>query len=110
MSGAGKSTVAQALKARLERAHAVEILDGDEVREHLSKGLTFSKADRDTNVRRIGFVARLLAKHGVIAITAAISPYAKRRERSAARRRTRRRDVRRGLRRTRSWRRSSTAT
>jgi adenylyl-sulfate kinase len=75
MSGAGKSTVAQALKTRLERGHAVEILDGDEVREHLSKGLTFSKADRDINVRRIGFVARLLAKHGVIAITAAISPY-----------------------------------
>ena len=75
MSGAGKSTVAQALKARLERGHAVEILDGDEVREHLSKGLTFSKEDRDINVRRIGFVARLLAKHGVIAITAAISPY-----------------------------------
>ena len=75
MSGAGKSTVAQALKARLEPGHAVEILDGDEVREHLSKGLTFSKEDRDTNVRRIGFVARLLAKHGVIAITAAISPY-----------------------------------
>ena len=66
MSGAGKSTVAQALKTRLERWHAVEILDGDEVREHLSKGLTFSKEDRDTNVRRIGFVARLLAKHGVI--------------------------------------------
>jgi adenylyl-sulfate kinase len=76
MSGAGKSTVAQALKARLERGHPVEILDGDEVREHLSKGLTFSKEDRDINVRRIGFVARLLAKHGVIAITAAISPYA----------------------------------
>jgi adenylyl-sulfate kinase len=75
MSGAGKSTVAQALKTRLEGAHKVEILDGDEVREHLSKGLTFSKEDRDTNVRRIGFVARLLAKHGVIAITAAISPY-----------------------------------
>jgi adenylyl-sulfate kinase len=75
MSGAGKSTVAQALKSRLEPGHAVEILDGDEVREHLSKGLTFSKEDRDINVRRIGFVARLLAKHGVIAITAAISPY-----------------------------------
>jgi adenylyl-sulfate kinase len=75
LSGAGKSTVAQALKARLEPLHPVEILDGDEVREHLSKGLTFSKEDRDINVRRIGFVARLLAKHGVIAITAAISPY-----------------------------------
>jgi adenylyl-sulfate kinase len=75
MSGAGKSTVAQALKTRLERGHSVEILDGDEVREHLSKGLTFSKEDRDINVRRIGFVARLLAKHGVIVVTAAISPY-----------------------------------
>jgi adenylyl-sulfate kinase len=53
----------------------VELLDGDEVRTHLSKGLGFSKEDRDTNVRRIGFVAELLAKHGVIAITAAISPY-----------------------------------
>ena len=53
-----------------------EILDGDEVRTHLSKGLGFSREDRDTNIRRIGFVARLLAKHGVFVITAAISPYA----------------------------------
>jgi sulfate adenylyltransferase len=74
LSGAGKSTVAQAVRAQLE-GHAVEILDGDEVRENLSKGLGFSKADRDTNIRRIGFVARLLARHGVIAVTAAISPY-----------------------------------
>jgi sulfate adenylyltransferase len=74
LSGAGKSTVANALKARIS-GRAVEILDGDEVRENLSKGLGFSKADRDTNIRRIGFVARLLARHGVVAITAAISPY-----------------------------------
>lgn len=53
----------------------MELLDGDEVRTHLSKGLGFSKEDRDTNVRRIGFVAELLSRNGVIAITAAISPY-----------------------------------
>ena len=53
----------------------MEILDGDEIRTHLSKGLGFSKEDRDTNIRRIGLVARLLAKNGVFAITAAISPY-----------------------------------
>lgn len=76
LSGAGKSTLAQSVGAVLrERGVAVEILDGDEVRENLSKGLGFSKEDRDTNVRRIGFVANLLAKHGVCAITAAISPY-----------------------------------
>jgi sulfate adenylyltransferase len=74
LSGAGKSTVAQAVRQRL-KGHPVEILDGDEVRENLSKGLGFTKADRDTNIRRIGFVARLLARHGVIVITAAISPY-----------------------------------
>jgi adenylyl-sulfate kinase len=54
----------------------VEILDGDQVRTHLSKGLGYSKDDRDTNIRRIGFVARLLARHGVFVVTAAISPYA----------------------------------
>ncbi len=75
LSGAGKSTVARAVRERL-KGHAVEILDGDEVRENLSKGLGFSKEDRDINIRRIGFVARLLARHGVIAVTAAISPYA----------------------------------
>ena len=75
LSGAGKSTVAQAVREKL-KSHRVEILDGDEVRENLSKGLGFSKEDRDTNIRRIGFVARLLARHGVIAVTAAISPYA----------------------------------
>jgi adenylyl-sulfate kinase len=76
LSGAGKSTLAARVGAVLrERGVTIEILDGDEVRENLSKGLGFSKADRDTNVRRIGFVANLLAKHGVCAITAAISPY-----------------------------------
>jgi len=76
LSGSGKSTLSERIFRRLEAAGAkVELLDGDEVRTHLSKGLGFSKEDRDTNVRRIGFVAELLAKHGVIAITAAISPY-----------------------------------
>lgn len=76
LSGAGKSTVAGIVAARLrERGRRVEVLDGDEVREHLSKGLGFSKEDRDTNIRRIGFVASLLARNGVVAITAAISPY-----------------------------------
>jgi adenylyl-sulfate kinase len=76
MSGAGKSTLTNHLTAIFRsRGYKVEVLDGDEVRTHLSKGLTFSKEDRDTNVDRIGFVARLLARNGVIAITAAISPY-----------------------------------
>jgi adenylylsulfate kinase len=76
LSGAGKSTLAHAVRACVSPARAVEILDGDEVRTHLSKGLGFTKDDRDTHVRRVGFVARLLAKHGVFVITAAISPYA----------------------------------
>ena len=76
MSGAGKSTLAEKLTAEFQRRnYKVELLDGDEVRTHLSRGLTFSKEDRDTNVRRIGWVARVLARNGVIAITAAISPY-----------------------------------
>jgi adenylyl-sulfate kinase len=75
LSGAGKSTLAQAVRDELARDWRVEILDGDEIREHLSKGLGFSKEDRDTNIRRIGLVARLLARNGVVAITAAISPY-----------------------------------
>jgi adenylyl-sulfate kinase len=58
-----------------ERGYKVELLDGDEVRTNLSKGLGFSKEDRDTNIRRIGWVARVLARNGVISITAAISPY-----------------------------------
>jgi adenylylsulfate kinase len=76
LSGAGKSTLAAAVAERLQGVRSVEVLDGDEVRTHLSKGLGFSKDDRDINVRRIGFVARLLARHGVLVITAAISPYA----------------------------------
>jgi adenylylsulfate kinase len=76
LSGAGKSTLATAVGERLRASHAIEILDGDEVRTHLSKGLGFSREDRDTNIQRIGFVARLLARHGILAITAAISPYA----------------------------------
>jgi adenylyl-sulfate kinase len=77
LSGAGKSTLAERVRDEsLARGHRVEILDGDEVRTNLSKGLGFSKEDRDTNIRRIGYVARLLARNGVVAITAAISPYA----------------------------------
>jgi len=76
LSGAGKSTIANVVVEELRaRGHRVELLDGDEVREHLSKGLGFSKEDRDTNIRRIGFVASLLARNGVVAVTAAISPY-----------------------------------
>jgi adenylyl-sulfate kinase len=76
LSGAGKSTLSERLvKTFRERGFRVELLDGDEVRTNLSKGLGFSKEDRDTNIRRIGYVARLLARNGVIAITAAISPY-----------------------------------
>lgn len=76
LSGAGKSTLSAPLAAHLaEQGHKVEVLDGDEVRTHLSKGLGFSKEDRDTNIRRIGWVAKTLSRHGVIAITAAISPY-----------------------------------
>jgi len=76
LSGAGKSTVAQLLEQRLRsRGARVELLDGDVVRESLSKGLGFSKDDRDENVRRIGFVCELLSRNDVIAIVAAISPY-----------------------------------
>lgn len=76
LSGVGKSTLAERLAPLIaERGVPVEVLDGDEVRLNLSKGLGFSRDDRDTNVRRIGFVARLLARNGVGVITAAISPY-----------------------------------
>ena len=76
LSGAGKSTIANIVVAELRaRGRKVELLDGDEVREHLSKGLGFSKEDRDTNVLRIGWVASVLARNGVISVTAAISPY-----------------------------------
>jgi adenylylsulfate kinase len=76
LSGAGKSTLAAAVGDALARhGIRVEILDGDEVRQNLSRGLGFSREDRDTNVRRIGYVARLLTRNGVAVITAAISPY-----------------------------------
>ncbi|MBL9015045.1 MAG: adenylyl-sulfate kinase [Myxococcales bacterium] len=76
MSGAGKSTLSAAVASQLDGERRIEVLDGDEVRTHLSKGLGFSREDRDTNVHRIAFVARTLAAHGVGVITAAISPYA----------------------------------
>jgi adenylyl-sulfate kinase len=76
LSGAGKSTLTEALAPVLQaRGRRVEVLDGDAVRTNLSKGLGFSKEDRDTNILRIGFVANLLARNGVAVITAAISPY-----------------------------------
>jgi adenylylsulfate kinase len=76
LSGSGKTTIAKAIEKNLrERGVKVEILDGDVVRTNLSKGLGFSKEDRDTNISRIGFVANLLSRNGVVAITAAISPY-----------------------------------
>jgi adenylylsulfate kinase len=76
MSGAGKSTIAEQLEPILKaRGRKVEMLDGDVVRTHLSKGLGFSKEDRDTNIRRIGFVAHLLQRNGVAVVCSAISPY-----------------------------------
>ncbi len=76
LSGAGKSTLSEAVEERL-KAHGrnVEILDGDIVRTHLSKGRGFSKEDRDTNIKRIAFVCGLLTRNGVACISAAISPY-----------------------------------
>jgi len=76
LSGAGKSTLANLVAEELRaRGHRVEILDGDEVRTNLSKGLGFSKEDRDTNIERIGWVASRLVRHGAAVICAAISPY-----------------------------------
>ncbi len=72
----GKSTLAQLVAQELERrGRGVEVLDGDVVRTRLTRGLGFSKEDRDENIRRIGFVCKLLSRHGVVAIAAAISPY-----------------------------------
>lgn len=81
LSGSGKSTLSQILEERL-KAHGrnVEVLDGDIVRTHLSKGLGFSREDRDTNIKRIAFVCGLLTRNGVICISAAIAPYAEARE------------------------------
>jgi adenylylsulfate kinase len=84
LSGAGKSTLATALAARLLGVRPVELLDGDDIRTFLSAGLGFSRADRDTNVHRIAYVGRLLAKHGVLVLVAAISPYAETRARLRA--------------------------
>src|SRR5262249_46457329 len=76
LSGAGKTTLSRSVSRELVAlGHRVEILDGDEVRENLSRGLGFSRDDRDENVRRIGFVARLLARNGVVVLASAISPY-----------------------------------
>ena len=77
LSGAGKTTVSSRVAEELtRRGHKVEVLDGDVIRTNLSKGLGFSKEDRDTNIHRIGFVCHLLTRNGVVAIAAAISPYA----------------------------------
>jgi len=79
LPSAGKTTLATALAARLAQQQpglAVELLDGDEVREFLSKGLGFTRADRDTNVLRIGWVAATLARHGVLVLASVISPFA----------------------------------
>ncbi|MFQ3616803.1 MAG: adenylyl-sulfate kinase [Cyanobacteriota bacterium] len=76
LSGAGKTTIRMAVEKELrDRGLAVEVLDGDIVRQHLTKGLGFSKEDRDENIRRIGFVAHLLSRNGVIVLVSAISPY-----------------------------------
>jgi sulfate adenylyltransferase len=76
LSGAGKSTTAEIVAARLlERGRQVTLLDGDVVRTHLSKGLGFSKEDRDTNILRMGFVAAEIVRHGGLVLCAAISPY-----------------------------------
>ena len=76
LSGAGKTTLAALMATELRaRGVRIEVLDGDEVRTNLSKGLGFSKEDRDTNIRRIGYVCRLLSRNGVVTVSAAISPY-----------------------------------
>ena len=82
LSGAGKTTTAKLLEQRLRACgKRVEVLDGDLIRENLTKDLSFSKVDRDENIRRIGFVCMMLSRNGVIAIVAAISPYREARER-----------------------------
>lgn len=75
-SGAGKSTIADALTDKLKsKGYQLEVLDGDEIRENLTKDLGFSKEDRDTNIRRIGFVAKLLVRNKIIVLVPVISPY-----------------------------------
>ncbi|MEC4983988.1 MAG: adenylyl-sulfate kinase [Oscillatoria sp. PMC 1068.18] len=81
LSGAGKTTISKIVAEKLrEKNYKIEVLDGDVVRQNLSKGLGFSKADRDENIRRIGFVSHLLTRNGVIVIVSAISPYREIRE------------------------------
>ena len=81
LSGSGKSTLSEIIEQRLKaRGRNVEVLDGDIVRTHLSKGLGFSREDRDTNIKRIAFVCGLLTRNGVICISAAIAPYREARE------------------------------
>ena len=83
LSGAGKTTIADLVGAELERrGRKVEFLDGDVVRTHLSKGLGFSKEDRDTNIERIGWVASRLTRHGAAVLVSAISPYEETRRRA----------------------------
>lgn len=83
LSGSGKTTLARILEKEItERGFHVEVLDGDEVRERLSKGLGFSKEDRDENIWRIAYVARLVTNSGGVAITCAISPYREMRDRA----------------------------
>src|SRR5438876_8812021 len=85
LSGAGKTTIAELVGPALEeRGYTVEYLDGDVVRTHLSKGLGFSKEDRDTNIERIGWVASRLARAGAAAVVSAISPYDEARRKSRA--------------------------
>ena len=77
LPSAGKTTIAHALADRLTApGHRIQVLDGDDVRQHLSQGLGYSREDRDVNVRRIGWVARLLASHGVVVLVPVIAPYA----------------------------------
>ncbi len=81
LSGSGKSTIAERVALKLERRGIpVEILDGDVVRTHLSKGLGFSREDRDENIKRVGFVCQILTRHGVAVIASVISPYREARE------------------------------
>src|ERR687883_1725277 len=85
VSGAGKSTIAELVGPELERRGLlVDYLDGDVVRTHLSKGLGFSKADRDTNIERIGWVASRLVRHGAAVLVSAISPYEETRRKARA--------------------------
>jgi len=81
LSGSGKSTISERVALRLQRAGlSVEVLDGDIVRTHLSKGLGFSREDRDENIKRVGFVCQILSRNGVAVIASVISPYREARE------------------------------